>query len=88
MTTRVTEGARGERHGLVSRVSRLRRLTLARAYIPLTKTEEKERLLAVFSSHGQLFHPCRTSRNGIIPGKMVTVTPFIAATTCVITAYA
>ena len=33
--------------GLVSRVSRLRRSTLARACTPLTKSEEKERLLAV-----------------------------------------
>ena len=32
---------------LVSRVSRLRRSTLARACTPLTKSEEKERLLAV-----------------------------------------
>ena len=38
MATRVTDGA------LVSRVSRLRR---SRAYIALTKSEEKERLLAV-----------------------------------------
>ena len=47
MTTRVTEGARQGRHNaLVSRVSRLRRSTLARACTPLTKSEEKERLLA------------------------------------------
>ena len=64
MTTRVTEGARQERYdkramravslfsawaaALVSCVSRLRRLTLARACTPLTKSEEKERLLAVY----------------------------------------
>ena len=56
MTTHVTEGARRERHdkivssraaALVSRVSRLRRPTVARAFIPLTKSEEKERLLSV-----------------------------------------
>ena len=47
MTTRVTEGARQERHALGSRVSRLRRSTLARASTSLTKSEEKERLLAV-----------------------------------------
>ena len=41
MTNRVTEGA------LVSRVSRLHRSALARACTPLTKSEEKERLLAV-----------------------------------------
>ena len=44
MTTRVTEGARRERlsslaAALVSRVSRLRRSTLARACTPLTKRE-------------------------------------------------
>ena len=33
---------------LVSRVSRLRRSTLSRACTPLTKSEEKERLLAVY----------------------------------------
>ena len=33
---------------LVSRVSRLRRSTLARACTPLTKYEQKERLLAVY----------------------------------------
>ena len=33
---------------LVSRVSRRRRSTLARACTPLTKSEEKERLLAVY----------------------------------------
>ena len=66
MTTRMTEGARRERHdklglamqavsrfssqaaALVSHVSRLRRSTLSRACTPLTKTEEKERLLAVY----------------------------------------
>ena len=54
MTTRVTEDARRERHDnsspaapLVSRVSRLRRSALARTCTPLTKSEEKERLLAV-----------------------------------------
>ena len=51
MTTRVNEGARRERHtALASRVSRLRRSTLARACTPLTKSEEKERLLAVSGS--------------------------------------
>ena len=48
MTTRVTVGARRESHYLVSRVSRFRRSTLARACTPLTKSEEKERLLAVY----------------------------------------
>ena len=47
ITKRVTEGARRERHALVSRVSRLRRSTHARACTPLTKSEEKEGLLAV-----------------------------------------
>ena len=42
MTTRVTKA-------LVSRLSRLRRSTLALARTPLTKSEEKERLLAVYS---------------------------------------
>ena len=60
MNTRVTEGARRERHdkrvslfssraaALVSRVSRPLRSTLAGAFISLTKSEEKERLLAVY----------------------------------------
>ena len=61
MITRVTEGARRERDdkrevslfsfraaALVSRVSLLRRSTLARACTPLTKSEGKERLLAVY----------------------------------------
>ena len=45
MTTRVTEGARRERPPsfLASRVSRLHRSTLARACIPLTKSEELKR---------------------------------------------
>ena len=47
MTTRVTNGAR--RGALVSRVSRLLCPTLSRAYIPPTKSEEKERLLAVYA---------------------------------------
>ena len=47
MTTRVTEGAKREKHDLVSRVSRPRRSTLARACTLLTKSEETERLLAV-----------------------------------------
>ena len=47
MTTRVTEGAKRERHDLVSRVSRPRRSTLARACTLLTKSEETEGLLAV-----------------------------------------
>ena len=42
MATRVTDGAAA---ALVSRVSQLR---LARACTPLTKPEEKERLLAVY----------------------------------------
>ena len=42
--TRVTEGARRE----ISRVSRFRHSTLARACTPLTEFEEKERLLAVY----------------------------------------
>ena len=66
MTTRVTEGARRERHSnyfllglppsllasrvsrLASRVSRLRRSTLECACTPLTRSEEKEGLLAVY----------------------------------------
>ena len=47
MTTRMTEGAKRERHDLVSRVSRPRRSTLARTCTLLTKSEEKEKLLAV-----------------------------------------
>ena len=58
MTTRVTEVARRERlfssraSALVSRISRLRRSTLARATLAcacpaLSKSEEQERLLAV-----------------------------------------
>ena len=62
MTTRVTEGARGERHeraaALVSRVSRLRRSTLARVCTSLTKSEEKERLLAVYRFRGDIANPC------------------------------
>ena len=42
MTTRVTEGAKRERHDLVSRVSRPRRSTFARACTLLTKSEESE----------------------------------------------
>ena len=54
MTTRVTEGARRERlRPFVSRVPRLRSLTLARACTPLTKYEEKEKLLAVYVLIGQ-----------------------------------
>ena len=45
MTTRVTERL----PPLVSRVSRLRRSTLVRACTPLTKSEEKEILLAVYN---------------------------------------
>ena len=48
MTTRVTEGARRAEAALVSRVSPLRRSTLAHVCTPLTKAEEKERLLAVY----------------------------------------
>ena len=48
MTTRVTEGARRVPSFLASRVSRLRRSTLARACTSLTKSEEKDRLLAVY----------------------------------------
>ena len=51
MTTRVTEGAKRERHDLVSRVSRPRRSTLARACTLLTKSEEEEGLLAVSQNH-------------------------------------
>ena len=53
MTTRVTEVARRERlfsfraATLVSRISRLRRSTLACACPALSKSEEQERLLAV-----------------------------------------
>ena len=52
MTTRVTDGARRERHSLSSRaaalVSRVSRLRRSRACTPLTKSEEKDRLLAVY----------------------------------------
>ena len=51
MITRVTEGAKRERHDLVSRVSRPRRSTLARACTLLTKSEEEEGLLAVSQNH-------------------------------------
>ena len=49
MTTCETEDTRRERHdkALVSGVLQLCRSTLARACTPLTKSEEKERLLAV-----------------------------------------
>ena len=49
MTTCETEGTRRERHdkALVSGVLQLCRSTLARACTPLTKSEEKERLLTV-----------------------------------------
>ena len=49
MTTRETEGTRLERHdkALVSHVLQVCRSTLTRACTPLTKSEEKERLLAV-----------------------------------------
>ena len=51
MTTRVIEGARlsfsSRAAALVSRVLRLLRSTLARACTPLSKSEEKVRLLAV-----------------------------------------
>ena len=56
MTTRVTEGAR--RVALVSRVSRLLRSTLARVCIPFTKSEEKERLLAVYTKVCRNFCHC------------------------------
>ena len=53
MITRVTKGARRERHEppsfLASRVSRLCHSKIARACTPLTKSDEKERLLAVYS---------------------------------------
>ena len=66
MTTRVTEGARRERHdALVSRVSRLRRSTLARACTPLTKftkSEEKERLLAVCLGLKMYYNLCELYR--------------------------
>ena len=48
---------------LVSRLSRLRRSTLALACTPLTKSEEKERLLAVYgdsNSDNSLSPPTRT----------------------------
>ena len=50
MTTRLTKDARleiGEAAALVSRLSRLRRSTLALALTPLSKSEEKERMLPV-----------------------------------------
>ena len=52
MATRVTDGSRRERHSLSSRaaalVSRVSRLRRSRACTPLTKSDEKERLLAVY----------------------------------------
>ena len=63
MTTRVTEGARQGRHdALVSRVSRLRRSTLARACTPLTKSEEKERLLAIYLGLKMYYNLCELYR--------------------------
>ena len=63
MTTRVTEDARRERHdALVSRLSRLRRSTLARACTPLTKSEEKERLLAVYLGLKMYYNLCELYR--------------------------
>ena len=56
MTTRLTEGAR--RDALVSRVSRLLWSTLARACIPLTKAEGKERLLSVYAKVCRNFCHC------------------------------
>ena len=49
MTTCETEGTRRERHdkALISGVLQLCRSTLARACTPLTKSDEKERLLTV-----------------------------------------
>ena len=46
--TRATEGAKRDRHDVVSRALRLRRLTLTGSCTSLTKSEEKERLLAVY----------------------------------------
>ena len=52
MTTRVTEGARRERHsGCRPRFSRLAQRS--RVCTPLTKSEEKERLLAVYTQTTQ-----------------------------------
>ena len=52
MITRVTEGARRECTSR-PRFSRLRRSTLARVCSPLTKSEEKETLLAVYSPRSE-----------------------------------
>ena len=46
--TRATEGAKRDRHALVFRVLRLCCLTLAGLCTSHTKSEEKERLLAVY----------------------------------------
>ena len=62
MATRVTDGARWERHekrvffisGCRPRFARLAASPLARACTPLTKSEEKERLLAVYTILGSL----------------------------------
>ena len=57
MTMRVTKGARRERQAaaLVSYLLRLCRSTLALACTPLTESEEKERLLAVYDHNDQIF---------------------------------
>ena len=57
MTMRVTKGARRERQAaaLVSCLLRLCRSTLALACTPLTESEEKERLLAVYDHNDQIF---------------------------------
>ena len=59
MTTRVTDGARRERHFFLlelppsfARVSWLPRSMLSRACTSLTNSEEKERLLAFYKKHG------------------------------------
>ena len=51
------------RAALVSRVSRLRRSTLARAFTSLTKSEEKDRLLAVLH-----LRPIESVRGGHVGG--------------------
>ena len=82
MTTRVTEGARRERHdssraaALFSRVSRLRRSTLARACTPLTKSEEKERLLAVYSTSSTVCVPISLTHQPLL-GQYALVFPMV-----------
>ena len=52
---------------LFSRVSRLRRSTLARACTPLTKSEEKKRLLAVYYMSGKKITSSEVSGRKFLP---------------------